>query len=89
MMKRICIVRQKYFFTQRNLRRSAETLVKEGYEVDVICLGEKGEKKNETIKGANIYRIFLKYHREKIFWYLFDYAVFFHPDILQVGAAFY
>ena len=48
-MKRVCLVRQKIYSMQRNLRRSAETLFKEGYDVDVICVGEKGEKKHETI----------------------------------------
>ena len=76
-MRRVCIVRQKIYSAQRNLRRSAETLVKEGYDVDVICVGQKGERKHEVIKGVNIHRIFLTYHREKIFWYLFDYAAFF------------
>lgn len=62
---------------QRNLRRSAETLLKEGYEVDVICAGAKGERKRETIKGVNVHRVYFSYHREKVFWYLFDYTAFF------------
>lgn len=76
-MKRVCIVRQKIYSMQRNLRRSAETLLKEGYEVDVICVGGKGEKKHETVKGVNVYRVFFSYHRESVFWYFFDYAAFF------------
>jgi glycosyltransferase involved in cell wall biosynthesis len=76
-MKRVCIVRQKRYSTQRNLRRSAETLVKEGYDVDVICLGQKGERKHEVLKGVNVHRLFLTYHREKTFWYLYDYTAFF------------
>jgi glycosyltransferase involved in cell wall biosynthesis len=76
-MKRVCIVRQHVFPGQRNLRRSAETLRKEGYEVDVICLGDKGDRKNEIISGVNVYRIFSSYHRDKILWYLFDYTAFF------------
>jgi len=75
--KRVCIVRQKIYSMQRNLRRSAETLLKEGYEVDVICAGAKGERKRETIKGVNVHRVYFSYHREKVFWYLFDYTAFF------------
>jgi len=52
-------------------------LLKEGYEVDVICAGAKGERKRETIKGVNVHRVYFSYHREKVFWYLFDYAAFF------------
>lgn len=77
MSKRVCIVRQKYYPQQRNLRRSAETLVKEGYEVDVICVGARGQKKRDTMNGVNIHRVYFSYHREKVFWYLFDYAAFF------------
>ncbi len=76
-MKRACIVRQHFYPGQRNLRRSAETLVKEGYEVDVICVGGKGDRKNEIISGVNIYRIYFSYHRDRVFWYFFDYAAFF------------
>ena len=76
-MKRVCIVRQKTFRMQRNLRRSASTLMKEGYDVDVICVGEKGEKKQEKLEGVNIHRVYFSYHRGSIFWYLFDYAAFF------------
>jgi glycosyltransferase involved in cell wall biosynthesis len=76
-MKRVCIVRQKIYKAQRNLRRSAETLIKEGYEVDVICVGHKGERKQEKLKGVNVHRVFFMYHRESVFWYLFDYTAFF------------
>jgi glycosyltransferase involved in cell wall biosynthesis len=76
-VKRACIVRQKVYSMQRNLRRSAETLLKEGYEVDVICVGEKGERKQEMQKGVNVHRIYFMYHRDNVFWYIFDYAAFF------------
>ncbi len=76
-MKRACIVRQHFYPGQRNLRRSAETLIKEGYEVDVICVGGKGDRKHDIINGVNIYRIYCSYHRDKVFWYFFDYAAFF------------
>jgi glycosyltransferase involved in cell wall biosynthesis len=75
-MKRVCIVRHKVYPGQRNLRRSAETLTKEGYQVDVICLGSKEQKKRETMNGVNIHRISMNYHRGKVFWYIFDYAAF-------------
>ncbi len=76
-MRRVCIVRLKAYPAQKNLRRSAETLVKEGCDVDVICWGIKGEKKHEVINGVMIHRLFMTYHREKIFWYIFDYVAFF------------
>ncbi len=76
-MRRVCIVRYKHYPAQRNLRRNAETLVKAGYEVDVICVGSKRQKKRETLNGVNVHRINMSYHRDKAFWYIFDYATFF------------
>jgi glycosyltransferase involved in cell wall biosynthesis len=75
--KRVCIVRQKWYPMQRNLRRNAETLLKEGYEVDVICVGLKGQKKHEVVDGVNIHRVYYSYHRNNILWYLLDYSAFF------------
>lgn len=85
MKKRVCIVRQHFYPAQRNLRRSAETLVKEGCEVDVICVGYKDDRKHEVMNGVNIYRISLNYHRGKVFWYLFDYAAFFVLSSLKLA----
>jgi len=76
-MKRVCIVRQKYYPEQRNLRRNAETLVKEGYEVDVICVGSKVQRKHEMMNGVNVHRVYFLYHRNNLVWYFFDYAAFF------------
>ena len=76
-MKRVCIVRRKYYLMQKNLKRNAETLANSGYEVDVICLRKKGDRKREKIKGVNVYRLSLPHHRDSVFWYFFDYAIFF------------
>ena len=35
------------------------------------------ERKRESIRGVNVHRISLTYHRDRVFWYLFDYAAFF------------
>lgn len=76
-MKRVCIVRRKHYPWQRNMRRNAETLVKEGYEVDVICVKMEGQPRREVMNGVNIYRLPLGHHRGKVFWYVVDYAAFF------------
>lgn len=77
MGKRICLVRQKFYPAQRNLRRNAEALVAEGHHVDIICIGKKGEKRYETLNGVNVHRIYYSYHRDSAFWYIFDYLLFF------------
>jgi glycosyltransferase involved in cell wall biosynthesis len=76
-MKRVCIVRRKYYPWQRNVRRDAEALVKAGYEVDVICTGHSQQKKYEVMNGVNIYRIILPYHRGSLFRVFIDYVLFF------------
>jgi glycosyltransferase involved in cell wall biosynthesis len=77
MKKRVCMIRRKHYPWQRNVRRNAEALVKAGYEVDVICLGEKGELKCETMNGVNVFRLSLPHHRGSTLWYIIDYAIFF------------
>ena len=83
--QRACIVRQKQYPWQRNMRRNAETLFKEGYEVDVICVGFKGQKKFEVMAGVNIHRVYYSHHRGKLFWYLLDYSVFFFLVSLKLA----
>jgi glycosyltransferase involved in cell wall biosynthesis len=75
--KKVCIVRQTHYPWQKNVRRNAETLFREGYEVDVICQRQKGQKKQETLNGVNVHRLPLTHHRGNTFWYLFDYLAFF------------
>jgi glycosyltransferase involved in cell wall biosynthesis len=76
-LKRACIIRQKYYPQQRNLRRNAENLNRNGYKVDVICVGDKQQEKHENQNGINIHRVYFSYHRNSIFWYLVDYFAFF------------
>ncbi len=83
-MRRVCIIRRKYYPGQKNTERNARTLVKEGYEVDVICVGRKGEKKRETIDGVNVHRLSLEHHRGSVMWYLFDYSAFFLLSFLKL-----
>ncbi len=74
--KRVCIVRQKAYPMQRNMRRNAETLLREGYEVDVICYGREGQPRNEVMSGINVHRVLFSHHRDSIIWYFLDYLAF-------------
>jgi glycosyltransferase involved in cell wall biosynthesis len=76
-MRKVCIVRRKYYPGQRNVRRDAEALIKAGYSVDVICTGYSGQKKSEILDGANIYRIILPYNRGNALLVFTDYVLFF------------
>ena len=83
--RRACIIRQKPYPWQRNLRRNAETLHKEGYEVDVICIGLKGQKKFEVMSGVNVHRVYYSHHRGKLLWYLLDYSLYFFLVSLKLA----
>jgi glycosyltransferase involved in cell wall biosynthesis len=62
----------------RPTRRNAETLVAQGYEVDVICLKRKGQKSKEKIDGVGVYRLPIEHHRGGILRYLYEYFGFFN-----------
>ncbi len=76
-MKRVCIIKQCYYPMHMHVRRDAETLVAHGYEVDVLCLRRKGEKKEENIGGVNVYRLPGEHHRRSVPRYFFEYSAFF------------
>jgi glycosyltransferase involved in cell wall biosynthesis len=84
-MRKVCIVRRKYYPWQRNVRRDAEALVKAGYEVDVICTGYKGQLKREVMNGVNIFRIILPYYRDNVFLVSYDYCLFFFLTFLKLS----
>ena len=83
-MKRICIVRHKYYPRGVPTRRNAETLVANGYAVDVVSLRNKGEKSSEVIQGVNVYRLPVMHKREGLRRYVFEYCAFFFLAFWQV-----
>ena len=76
-MRRICIVRQGYFPGDVRVRKEALALASHGYEVDVICLKEKGEKGMEVHQGINVYRIPIWRERKDVGSYARQYGMFF------------
>ena len=76
-MKRICIVRHGYFPADIRVRKEALALFDAGNLVDIICLRQDNEKKEEIYKGLHIYRIPVKRRRVGISRYLFEYIFFF------------
>jgi len=76
-MAKICIVRRAYYPAEYHVRRNAETLNRDGHQVDVICLKERGQSLTETINGVSVYRLPFKTFRVGILHYLVEYTVFF------------
>ena len=78
-MKKICMVVHAYYpGAETRVRREAEALVEDGFEVDIICLREGQEKPYETVNGAKIYRLPIRRHRgSRLAVYVFEYLSFF------------
>ncbi len=77
MNKRICFVRMNYFPEEAHVRKNAEALTAAGYEVDVICLRDKGERARETVNRVRVHRLPLMHKRTSALRYVFEYAAFF------------
>jgi glycosyltransferase involved in cell wall biosynthesis len=73
----VCIVRHSSYPAELNVRREAEALLGDGYEVHVICLREEGQAAQEVVNGANVHRLPVRHRRGKISRYLFEYSAFF------------
>jgi glycosyltransferase involved in cell wall biosynthesis len=75
--RRVCFVRMNYFPEEAHVRKNAEALIEAGYQVDVICLRDKGERASQTVKGARVHRLPLMHKRTSKLRYVFEYAAFF------------
>jgi len=77
-MTRTCMVVYSYYPFDPRVRKEAERLAKNGYEIDIICLRDKDEKKEETINGINVVRLPMQTAREgSKLRYVYQYVMFF------------
>lgn len=74
---RACIVRHSYYPAELNIKREAEALRDEGFEVSVICLRGEGEQRQEVVDGVTVYRLPVGHRRGNIARYLLEYNTFF------------
>lgn len=72
--KNICLIVYSHYSRDARVRRYAECLARNGYFIDVICLGE-----NYTPKEPNIHLIHFPFDRKRYgkMWYLIEYSSFF------------
>jgi glycosyltransferase involved in cell wall biosynthesis len=75
-MSRVCIVRHNYYPEEAHVLRDAETLVRYGFEVDVICLRKKGQNGRERVGAVNVYRLPVQHRRKGVTRYIFEYSAF-------------
>jgi glycosyltransferase involved in cell wall biosynthesis len=74
---RVCFIRMNYFPEEAHVRKNAEALTEAGYDVDIICMRQEGEKRREDYGGGRIYRLPLMHKRSGALRYVFEYAAFF------------
>ncbi|OGU85070.1 MAG: hypothetical protein A2W11_06420 [Ignavibacteria bacterium RBG_16_35_7] len=88
-MKTICMVVQSNYPADPRVRRQAEKLEKEGYNVDVICLRKEKQLLEERFGSITTYRIFNTYNQETFWGYIFvSVSFFFLAFIKLVGLSF-
>jgi glycosyltransferase involved in cell wall biosynthesis len=74
---RACIVRHSYYPAELNVKREAEALLEAGFDVQVICLRDRGEASREVVDGVNVRRLPVRHRREGVGRYLFEYGSIF------------
>jgi len=77
-MKKICMIAYTYYLHDVRVCREAGSLVKNGFEVDCLCLRGKRQLRFERVNGVNLYRLPLsKYRGSSRAMYLLAYIWFF------------
>jgi len=75
-MKKVCMVAYSYYPADPRVRREAEALVDEGMLVNIICLRNGSEPKQEVVNGVEVYRLPINRKRGGKLSYLLEYACF-------------
>lgn len=76
-MLRVCSIVQEYYPKDIRVRKQCETLSSNRFEVTVICLRDKNEKKYEFVNGVHVYRVNLRKKRGSKLRYVYEYLAFF------------
>lgn len=85
----ILMLVHSYYPDDPRVRREAQALHEAGYQVDIVCLRDGGERAYEIVNGIRTYRLPVKRHRGKGFIaYLAEYLAFFLYAILKVTGLF-
>ena len=72
---RALMVVHSYCPADPRVRREAEALAEAGWEVDVLCLRDRGQAASETVGGVRYLRFPLRRRRGGALRYAFEYAV--------------
>lgn len=85
-VKRHCMVVHAYYpLGETRVEREAMALIARGFEVDVLCLRDEGERATEVVDGVQIYRLPVKRHRGRgLVVQLLEYLAFFTLVVLKL-----
>jgi len=84
MGKRVCLIRHGYYPGDMLFHREAKALRDYGFEVEVLCLADKGQPFQETVNGVQVYRLPLQRVKKGIGHYLLQYFSFFTLTALVI-----
>jgi glycosyltransferase involved in cell wall biosynthesis/O-antigen/teichoic acid export membrane protein len=83
---RACMVVFSHYPGDPRVRREAEALLQDNWDVDVICLPDEGQAKYEVVSGARVYRIPLVRQRNASqITYLLEYGTFLMAAAIKSG----
>lgn len=89
-MKRICMVAYTNYSIDPRVRRAAESLVGEGFTVDVFVLKEKSGVSYEKFNGVNLYYMNQKKYRgNSNIFYIISYIEFFYRVLIKLSLIFF
>src|SRR5215475_7175107 len=74
--KRVAMVMFSHYPADPRPRRVVEALVKEGMQVDLVCLADGNEPKSESFEGLEILRVPLERRRGGKLAYIYQYSAF-------------
>lgn len=76
MSRRALLVSHSYYLRDTRLRRHAEALVSDRWDVEVLCARDEGEARRSNVNGVRVTRLPSRRHRGSKARYLFEYASF-------------
>lgn len=77
-----------YFPNDPRVRREADALIRVGYSVDVICVRDADNVKEESVYGVNVFRLNISKSRESKKKYIIEYFKFFFSAFFKLNGLF-
>src|SRR5215469_1488895 len=74
--RRVAMVMFSHYPADPRPRRAVEALVKEGMQVDLLCLADGGGPRKESFEGLNVLRVPLERRRGGKLAYVYQYSAF-------------